>query len=396
MLFDATTLSQIVAPLAMLFLLAFGYGRLRRLLPGTALAPVLLGALFGGVSIVQMNLPIEPTPGLIIDLRNIPILLAGAFLGPRGTVVAILMAAVTRLNIGGVGAVSGVCAMMISGAVGLLWDRMTRGSLHRSLRSFVGLAVMFSLHLFGVLLLPFQTALWFLLNAAPWILGMNLLVTPVIASLLERERILMLREGRVRRSVSGSRKTMFLSPDALAVEMAQCAGAVTYRSGVDLLAIRLRRGSVIATFWGPEAEAHVTRAMHQRLKAVLPPSALIGLIRDDLILICVPRLAIPAGQNLARDVHSALTSQPVRVPGMASVRLRLSIDHIRLDHLPTLTGVFEIIGLPDRIWQRQAGVMPRVEGLHAPESGTARLFDIADRLLEIKAAAPGDRSADPA
>ncbi|WP_375267454.1 LytS/YhcK type 5TM receptor domain-containing protein, partial [Planktotalea sp.] len=66
-------------------------------------AGLLMGLAFGGVAWVQMNMPLEPMEGLILDLRNVPLALCAAFLGWRASLICFLIAAGTRLQIGGIG-----------------------------------------------------------------------------------------------------------------------------------------------------------------------------------------------------------------------------------------------------------------------------------------------------
>lgn len=103
------------ASLAVLALLAESYGVIRRRFVGAFAAPIVLGVLFGLMAVVQMHRPFEPFDGVIIDMRNVPIALAGAFLGWRGLLPCLGIAVATRMGIGGVGMVSGIAAMAMSG-----------------------------------------------------------------------------------------------------------------------------------------------------------------------------------------------------------------------------------------------------------------------------------------
>ena len=94
-------------------------------MPGTWIAESLLGILFGVVAVMQMNAPFEPIPGLIIDMRNVPMVLAGAFLGARGMLLCMVLAIAARLQIGGIGALAGVASILIAGAAGAFWNAAT-------------------------------------------------------------------------------------------------------------------------------------------------------------------------------------------------------------------------------------------------------------------------------
>ena len=114
-------LVEMAGPIALVALLATLYGNIKTIASSEGLGQMLLGAIFGAMSMMMMFSTKEPFDGLLIDLRNVPIALAGAFLGLRGMLVCVTIAAVTRLGMGGVGASSGVAAMVICGFAGLLW-----------------------------------------------------------------------------------------------------------------------------------------------------------------------------------------------------------------------------------------------------------------------------------
>lgn len=79
-----------------------------------------LGAFFGIAALLVMARPIEAAPGIQIDLRTIPIAIAGFAGGWPGALVAAAMAGAFRLWIGGQGAIPGfivICAFALLGTV---------------------------------------------------------------------------------------------------------------------------------------------------------------------------------------------------------------------------------------------------------------------------------------
>ncbi|MEO0864573.1 MAG: LytS/YhcK type 5TM receptor domain-containing protein, partial [Pseudomonadota bacterium] len=128
-----STVVDFVSSLSLVLLLASAYSAIyRRITKRRTTTDVVLGALFGLVTLFQMHRPFEPVEGLIIDLRNVPIVLAGAFLGWPGLLACLGIAVATRLNVGGVGMVSGVMAMCMVAAIGRTWRSATR---RRQMRS---------------------------------------------------------------------------------------------------------------------------------------------------------------------------------------------------------------------------------------------------------------------
>ena len=76
------------------------------------------GALFGLLAVLFMTLPFEIRPGVILDLRNLVIFLAGPFAGPLAAAIAGAMSAAYRFYLGGAGALAGIGAILAATALG--------------------------------------------------------------------------------------------------------------------------------------------------------------------------------------------------------------------------------------------------------------------------------------
>lgn len=187
---------DMAAALAVTALIAESYGAVQRRLVRNAAAPAFIGVMFGLMTALHMHNPVEPYEGLIIDLRNIPIALAGAFLGWRGLIPCLLIAMLTRIGIGGVGAVAGLWGMVIAGLAGIIWARKMAAFKKRNFGMLLLLALGMSTHLLAAVALPRDVAVWFFTSAAGPILAMNLLAIPLIGSLLERENRRIQHESR--------------------------------------------------------------------------------------------------------------------------------------------------------------------------------------------------------
>ena len=88
---------------------------------------VLLGVLFGGVTLLGMVNPVDFAPGLIFDGRSIVLSLAGLVGGGLAAAIAAGMAAVYRFQLGGGGAPVGIMVVCQSALLGVLarqwWQR---------------------------------------------------------------------------------------------------------------------------------------------------------------------------------------------------------------------------------------------------------------------------------
>lgn len=84
---------------------------------------IILGFIIGGIGIVLMMTPWVMLPGIAFDTRSILLLNSGLFFGPIPTFIAIVIAAIYRIYLGGSGMMMGVAIIISSGVIGCLWKR---------------------------------------------------------------------------------------------------------------------------------------------------------------------------------------------------------------------------------------------------------------------------------
>lgn len=346
MTYDFRVLFDLAGSLAILGMLAVAFGTIRRSLPNPTTAGALLGLLFGLVAIVQMKTPFQPYEGLLVDMRNVPIVLAGAFLGLRGFLICVFLAAAVRLQIGGVGASAGIAGMILSGGMGGLWNAMTQGR-PRGARSLLILAVMGSAHLVGIVLLPPDLAAWFLTNAAPVLFGLNILAIPLVGSLLERERgWLTARYDTDEEPMPGRDEP--LPTTALAWAMAHSAVAGGLRGPVACVAIRLRHPGLIARLWGRDVDRKAVEVLGARLSGVVPDGGVVGWTGTDMLLMSVRDPADDAMPALCAAIRRTVSDESIPVGGAGRVRLSLDLDLRRYAALPSLAEVLSDMGGAER------------------------------------------------
>ncbi|MEM7490810.1 MAG: LytS/YhcK type 5TM receptor domain-containing protein, partial [Pseudomonadota bacterium] len=249
-----TAMMDLAGSLSVICLLSLAYGSVRRRLPGVTLAPQLLGALFGFVAVLQMHTPISPVPGMIIDLRVVPIVLAGAFLGGRGVLICLMIAVAGRAAIGGVGVSSGIVSMMLAGGAGLAWDRMTTGPKRRGGWTMAALVAMTSVNFVAVVMLPYELMMWFLTWAFAPLLATYAVTIPLVGTLLERERVLMASEARLRAAAQADPETGFPSRATLETQLSQALANGLFDRGVAVLRMTFKPGLAQASFWGDDVE----------------------------------------------------------------------------------------------------------------------------------------------
>lgn len=98
--------------------------------PGSPLLSALVdGVIFGLIGIAVMFFPFPVAPGAALDVRVVPVVLAGPFGGPGAAVVAGLIVAGYRAFLGGPGVVAEIGAILTVAVIGMIaarnWGEMT-------------------------------------------------------------------------------------------------------------------------------------------------------------------------------------------------------------------------------------------------------------------------------
>jgi hypothetical protein len=184
------------SPLAVIAILAWSFGMVRGRRARGQVAPVALGLAFGLVAMLQMHLSYAPVAGLLVDLRTVPVALAGAFLGGRGLLACLSVALAARYQLGGVEMMPGLLGIGIAGIAGAGWNRATRSVLPRGPASIGVLACGTSLACLVPALLPPPLGPWYAASVAPWLMCLHVASVWLLAILLERERHLAVTEAR--------------------------------------------------------------------------------------------------------------------------------------------------------------------------------------------------------
>ena len=95
-----------------------------------ALATLFDGMVFGIIGIAVMFFPFPIAPGAALDVRVVPVVLAGPFGGPGAALIAGLIVGGYRMYLGGPGMVAGTGAVLTAAALGALiavhWDEKAR------------------------------------------------------------------------------------------------------------------------------------------------------------------------------------------------------------------------------------------------------------------------------
>lgn len=372
---DSRTIVGFAGSLAVLGMLAVSYGAIRRRLLDSRRAETSLGLLFGLVAVLLMNSPLEPFDGLLVDLRTVPIVLAGAFLGLRGVLACVILAAAARLHIGGVGALAGILAMVISGGAGAVWSVATahRG---RGAGALVGLGALACTNFVAVVMLPPALALWSILHAAPVLAILYLAAIPPMAHLMRRERDRIAEEGRLREATRPDESVV--PPHTTLSSAIVHPGTVGSLQGpVDCLGLRLRHHGLIGRLRGADIVRSAFDALGARLADIVPSGGVVGWAGPDLLLMSVPRLEEAERETLIRVVRSVVDGQVRAAPGVGPIRLGVDVRIRRYRVLPPLPDIVADMRSTERT---------------APDHDAARGFARCDPVQSVRPSPPDRRA----
>ncbi|MGB7318400.1 MAG: LytS/YhcK type 5TM receptor domain-containing protein [Planktotalea sp.] len=321
MLYSTTMWLDLTSALAVLSALTIAYGHLRGSFLSDQKAQMCLGAAFGAVAWMQMHMPIEPIAGLIIDLRNIPLVLCGAFLGWRAGLLCLSIGIATRYQIGGIGMYSGMLAMSIALCAGLFWARLTRHIRGRSIWQMLGLALVGSLHLSALVVLPEPAKTWFISNAVFPIFLLNLFAIPIVALLLDAEKRNQFQHLRLKASVALDPDTGALTGPVFEREVALRVGSGAMSPPAALLVIEIKHHAFLRALVPVQWQAKLLGLVRVRIQGAIENA-------DVVCSLGLSRLVIPlsvdqllgAGriqQDIERLVHAEpfifLNQQPNQV-----------------------------------------------------------------------------------
>ncbi|MFX0540462.1 LytS/YhcK type 5TM receptor domain-containing protein [Roseovarius sp. S4756] len=334
-----------------------------------ARAQTLLGLAFGLVAMLQMSAPLEMLPGIILDMRNVPIALAGAFLGWRGALLCLGMAVMTRASIGGIGMAAGIAGMIISCTAGYAWNRVTLSLQPRRATQLFGFGLIVSLHMVAAVLLPFDVCAAFFASAALPMALLNLLSVPVAAAFLEHERVRMLAEerqetDRPRDPYTGLARFSHFHREATALARGDTNGGIA-----GLVTIRMKGARAMQRNLGEVMYAQLLGAMRLRLAQIArPEQPAIAMTEDGRIVMALDFRQVAEHPQAVTEIRRILSDRTYRMTDAAKLRISVSLEAYAT---PTIEGLEET--LTDLALQRPAQASPTRCGETEKEDLRARL-----------------------
>jgi len=390
---NVDVLLDFVSSLAVLGLLVIGFSALAPRLKSGWLGAPTLGVLFGLVVAMQMSMPLSPTEGVIVDMRQVPIVLAGAFLSARGLATCLGIAIATRLGIGGAGVLPGIVGMTIAGAVGYAWALWSPRLPARDATKLVLLGLLVNLHMLSAFLAAPQIIVWYFTEAAPTIFALNLACTPAIGWLLSRERELMSTQERLVAAAHADPTTRLLSPEPFSREVFHFSASTAQRDIAGLVVLTLKNADWLSRTWGKDAIDQALGALRVRLCDTCGDNRPLGIDGARRILVPVTADEMQDLRPFRRALRIAAADEPVLIDGSVPVSLSIMVESLRLRDLRGPDSVLQDIrqsanarrsgarrGAADRNVSRKDADVRAPKGVG--RAALNRMFDQADRRMK--------------
>ncbi|MEX0370356.1 MAG: LytS/YhcK type 5TM receptor domain-containing protein [Tateyamaria sp.] len=329
---DVSVLLDFVSSIAVLGLLVLGFGALASGLKKQRFNAPFLGVLFGLVAGWQMSMPLSPTAGVIVDMRNVPVVLAGAFLGARGVLACLMVTISIRLGVGGVGAVAGILGMLIAAGVGYIWAAFKHRIGYGSNVALAILGIAVNLHMLSAFAVPLDITRWYFAEAAPTVAVLNLLCVPALGWLLTREQETIVRQAHLSAAAQVDPTTRLLTPAAFAQEVAHLDAADGDRRVVGMIALTLKNRAWLKKTWGEGALDQALGGLRVRLVALYGPERPMGTDSQNRLLVPVTAAEMRDLRPMRRALRLVASDTPLRLDGDVEVPLSVVAESVTFGH----------------------------------------------------------------
>ncbi len=325
MLIGIEALKDFGETVAVIALLAVAYGSLHCWLARDGLTSLVLGILFGLSAAFAMVDPVILQPGVIVDMRYVPVALAAVYLRPVGALAALGVAVATRLAIGGIGGMPGAVGMTLTFGTMLPLGRITRRAGSRSFLQLVALALASSLGLSALLLLPWDIALGYLARIGPTLVLCNTIGFLIVAKIIEREQRLIAREADLLQTSVTDPLTQLLNRRGFEAAYARVLGDRRTGRGSALMLLDMDHFKALNDTHGHDFGDRVLREVAHRLGLALRQRDLIGRIGGEEMVVHMTGLSREEALEVAARICHDIGDGPIVGPTGAPVRVTASI-----------------------------------------------------------------------
>lgn len=328
-------------PVGLAVMLIYTYGFFQRSLKSKPLVDMLMGIMFGIAACIAMLAPIPIAEGIIIDIRNLFIGIAGAFFGLIGGGVALLIGIASRVAIGGDGVTLGVSAMVLVTLMGGIWANFIRPRVDHNLKAFSVLGLMIATDMLLALFLPAEVRNRFFIDLGPMMFCTYLIGSILLSQLITRERSLI-DEARELASAAKTDPLTNLANRATAAAEFSDLPRPKYRDhGQTMLCIDVDKFKDINDRHGHPRGDRVLVDIAQRLSSCVRPSDILSRISGDEFLIVLHDITPDQARAVADRCLTAVNSAPVSADGV-DIDVSISVGAVWTKSKPNFTAFREI------------------------------------------------------
>ncbi len=306
----------IIEPTALALLLVYAYGFVSRAGRMQSYVNMIMGSIFGLCAVVAMMDPITISEGIIVDIRTLFIGAAAAFCGFAGGTIALALGVITRLSIGGEGAVLGAIGMAVATAMGWAWAVFVRPRIKSDLKSHLVLGAMLSLHLLVALMLPPVARETFFFKLAPVLLIADIAGALFLGLLIKRERILLDQQNQLKDAATFDPLTKLMNRDAAHAHYEADDTWPALSKGTAMLCIDVDHFKSINDTHGHLRGDEVLVEIAQRMRACLRPNDIFARMSGDEFVIVLNDLTADQAKAVADRCQNSISAYPMVASGV--------------------------------------------------------------------------------
>ncbi|KAA0590268.1 diguanylate cyclase [Azospirillum lipoferum] len=303
-----TIMTALAGGVGLLALMTLIYGTvLHRLGDRPWLRQLCLGLLFGAGGVTAMLQSVPILPGINLDVKTVPVVLAAPFGGPLAAILAAGLVSAARAAVGGAGVMPGVVGILMAGAAGLLVWWLVPVPGWRTARPLFVLAPVAALHSLSIFVLPWEVAFPIFVNGGLPIALFTVGGILMLGTMLGREcrRVdteKMLRDAALSDPLTGlaNRRAFFAAIDRTV------AGALRHDTPVSLLMLDIDHFKEVNDTRGHDAGDVVLVALSRLLQRSVRQSDLVARFGGEEFAILLPNAPVDGAALLAERLRCAV------------------------------------------------------------------------------------------
>jgi diguanylate cyclase len=311
--------------LAVMALLALAYGQIQRLCRTKTQADMLLGLLFGAVAVYCMLDPLEPTEGVLFDMRHVPVVVAAVYLRWPGAVLTLGITMGVRFALGGTGMPSGLFGLGLNFGIAILLGHVTARPDGRTWRELAVIAGGSTVGLVSILTLPGGIGPQILATIGVVLAPLTAVGVLVTARVLEREIAVLSREKTLLTDAQTDPLTGLLNRRGFEAAYDRRRNTAQPPLGVALMLLDLDHFKSLNDRYGHAFGDTVLRTVSDRIRAAQGPDAIIARIGGEELVVQTPRPTEASAIEAAQSLCDKIRDQPIVTADGQAVQVTVSI-----------------------------------------------------------------------